>query len=523
MSPRAPVSLTAFVKPESLSSAFSIPHKRYSSGVHTLQPTTTLASPHILQDTAAAAQPGLERVLKGPRPAIQPSRSYPGSQSNRLYTSRGLQPSPHATPANPKKPMATLDASSQTSVPASARDGTGGLVHGSMRGNLHSRRENVSPVVAQMLYEDMLLGRYVEDACARLYYHGKTAGFVHLYTGQEAVSTGVLKLLRKDDAVASTYRDHVHATSKGVPAREVFGELFGRQTGCSRGFGGSMHMFSKEWGLFGGFAFIGEQIPVALGVAFSQMYRRLVQTELPGAKDQVTICFMGDGTTNMGQFYEAMNMAALLKLPIVFLVENNNWAIGMAAQRSTAVPEIHLRGPAFGIPSIEVDGMDVLAVRAAARKAIERARKGEGPSLIEALTYRFRGHSVADPDELRCPHEKSAFAVRDPVKHFEQYMLDMGYANEELFELTRKKIKDIVDDAVRFAEASPGPEVASAGDSTFAPSYQSEGFDSLSNAQLAAYAQALKVELDRAARKASGERTVIPPVENDPNPPIVID
>lgn len=400
---------------------------------------------------------------------------------------------------------------------------TGSLVRGGMLGNLRVRRENVSPVVAQMLYEDMLLGRYVEDACAKLYYRGKTAGFVHLYTGQEAVSTGILKLLRKGDAVASTYRDHVHATSKGVPARQVFAELFGKSTGCSRGFGGSMHMFSKEWNLYGGFAFIGEQIPIALGVSFSQLYRRLAQRELPGEKDLVTVCFMGDGTTNMGQFYEAMNMAALMKLPIIFVVENNNWAIGMAAQRSTAVPEIHLRGPPFGVPSIEVDGMDVLAVRAAARQAIERARRGEGPSLIEALTYRFRGHSLADPDELRCPDEKAAFAVRDPVKHFEHYMMEMGYANNETLELTRKKMKEIVDDAVQFAEESPDPEVASAGDSTFAPSYEAGGFDPLTDEQLAAYARALKVELDREERRAKGDRTPPPAVENDPNPPIVID
>ncbi|KAL8455140.1 hypothetical protein Emag_000977 [Eimeria magna] len=402
-------------------------------------------------------------------------------------------------------------------------EGAGGLVPGGIRGNLRSRRENVSPVVAQMLYEDMLLGRYVEDACARLYYRGKTAGFVHLYTGQEAVSTGVLKLLRKDDAVASTYRDHVHATSKGIPARQVFAELFGKSTGCSRGFGGSMHMFSKEWNLYGGFAFIGEQIPVALGVAFSQLYRRLAKRELPGEKDQVTVCFMGDGTTNMGQFYEAMNMAALMKLPIIFVVENNNWAIGMAAQRSTAVPEIHQRGPPFGVPSIEVDGMDVLAVRAAARQAIERARSGEGPSLIEALTYRFRGHSLADPDELRCPHEKAAFAVRDPVKHFEQYMVEMGYANEETLELTRNTMKEIVEDAVRFAEESSGPDVASAGESTFAPPYQAGGFDVLTDEQLAAYACALKAELDREERKAKGDRSASPPVEDDPNPLTVID
>ncbi|KAL8436196.1 hypothetical protein ACSSS7_001926 [Eimeria intestinalis] len=377
-------------------------------------------------------------------------------------------------------------------------EGAGGLVPGGIRGNLHSRRENVSPVVAQMLYEDMLVGRYVEDACARLYYRGKTAGFVHLYTGQEAVSTGVLKLLRKDDAVASTYRDHVHATSKGIPARQVFAELFGKSTGCSRGFGGSMHMFSKEWNLYGGFAFIGEQIPVALGVAFSQLYRRLAQRELPGVLYVLHYCL----------------------LPKILCLSR---AIGMAAQRSTAVPEIHQRGPPFGVPSVEVDGMDVLAVRAAARQAIDRARSGEGPSLIEALTYRFRGHSLADPDELRCPHEKAAFAVRDPVKHFEQYMLEMGYANEETLELTRNTMKEIVEDAVRFAEESAGPDVASAGESTFAPPYQAGGFDPLTDKQLAAYAQALKAELDREERKAKGDRSAPPPVEDDPNPLIVID
>ncbi|KAL8425713.1 hypothetical protein Efla_003091 [Eimeria flavescens] len=524
VSPNVSLPVSAFVKP----GASPLTPFTYSQSASASMRTDqwARASPAVSggqQNTALPTKTSIARDLQGPSVGAM-NRQAPSSHRSvglhREQNSRGLSSSATKTDG---AAGADVDNTTEGDSFGFDGDGAGGLVPGGIRGNLRNRRENVSPVVAQMLYEDMLLGRYLEDACAKMYYRGKTAGFVHLYTGQEAVSTGVLKLLRKDDAVASTYRDHVHASSKGVPAREVFAELFGKSTGCSKGFGGSMHMFSKEWNLYGGFAFIGEQIPVALGVAFSQLYRRLAQRELPGEKDQVTVCFMGDGTTNMGQFYEAMNMAALMKLPIIFVVENNNWAIGMAAQRSTAVSEIHLRGPPFGVPSIEVDGMDVLAVRAAARQAIARARNGEGPSLIEALTYRFRGHSLADPDELRCGHEKAAFAVRDPVKHFEQYMLDMGYATEKTLEMTRNSIKEIVEDAVRFAEESPAPDVASAGDTTFAPSYQSSGFDPLTDEQLAAYARALKVELDREERRAKGDRSAPPPVEEDQNPPIVID
>uniref|UniRef100_A0A803NTQ0 Pyruvate dehydrogenase E1 component subunit alpha n=1 Tax=Cannabis sativa TaxID=3483 RepID=A0A803NTQ0_CANSA len=251
------------------------------------------------------------------------------------------------------------------------------------------------------LYEDMILGRSFEDMCAQMYYRGKMFGFVHLYNGQEAVSTGFIKLLKKEDSVVSTYRDHVHALSKGVPARAVMSELFGKTTGCCRGQGGSMHMFSKEHNLLGGFAFIGEGIPVATGAAFSSKYRREVLKE-PGS-DHVTCAFFGDGTCNNGQFFECLNMAALWKLPIIFVVENNLWAIGMSHLRSTSDPEIWKKGPAFGMPGVHVDGMDVLKVREVAKEAIGRARRGEGPTLVECETYRFRGHSLADPDELRDP------------------------------------------------------------------------------------------------------------------------
>ncbi|MEO1592942.1 MAG: thiamine pyrophosphate-dependent enzyme, partial [Cyanobacteria bacterium J06632_22] len=255
--------------------------------------------------------------------------------------------------------------------------------------------------------------------------------------------------------VCSTYRDHVHALSAGVPAKNVMAELFGKETGCSKGRGGSMHMFSSEHNLLGGFAFIGEGIPVALGAAYQSMYRRRALGD--ESADQVTAAFFGDGTTNNGQFFECLNMAALWKLPILFVVENNKWAIGMAHERATSQPEIYRKASVFGMPGYEVDGMDVLAVRAVAQEAVARARAGEGPTLLECLTYRFRGHSLADPDELRSPAEKEAWRARDPIPKFEAYMLEQNFASEEELKAMRKATEVHIEDALAFAESSPEP------------------------------------------------------------------
>ncbi|KAE8708672.1 Pyruvate dehydrogenase E1 component subunit alpha-3 [Hibiscus syriacus] len=305
------------------------------------------------------------------------------------------------------------------------------------------------------LYEDMVLGRAFEDMCAQMYYRGKMFGFVHLYNGQEAVSTGFIKLLKLQDSVVSTYRDHVHALSKGVPARAVMSELFGKTTGCCRGQGGSMHMFSREHNLLGGFAFIGEGIPVATGAAFTSKYKREVLKEADC--DHVTLAFFGDGTCNNGQFFECLNMAALWKLPIVFVVENNLWAIGMSHLRSTSDPQIYKKGPAFGMPGVHVDGMDVLKVREVAKDAIARARRGEGPTLVECETYRFRGHSLADPDELRDPDEKARYAMRDPIAALKKYIIENNLASEAELKAIDKKIDEVVEDAVEFADESPVP------------------------------------------------------------------
>ena len=307
------------------------------------------------------------------------------------------------------------------------------------------------------LFRDMTLGRRFEDKCAEMYYRGKMFGFVHLYNGQEAVSTGVIgAMTRKHDWFCSTYRDHVHALSAGVPAREVMSELFGKETGCSRGRGGSMHLFSKEHHLLGGYAFIGEGIPVALGSAFSSRYKKDALKDKKS--DSVTAAFFGDGTCNNGQFFECLNMAQLWKLPIIFVVENNKWAIGMAHNRATSDPEIWRKANAFGMKGEEVDGMNVLAVREATQRALNRARSGEGPTLLECLTYRFRGHSLADPDELRSEDEKNFWAERDPIKMLEKNILEKKSASQEELRSIEKEIDEEVNDAVEFALGAPDPD-----------------------------------------------------------------
>ena len=307
------------------------------------------------------------------------------------------------------------------------------------------------------LFEDMTLGRRFEDKCAEMYYRGKMFGFVHLYNGQEAISTGVIGAMKKKhDWFCSTYRDHVHALSAGVPSFEVMSELFGKETGCSKGRGGSMHLFSKEHHLLGGYAFIGEGIPVALGAAFSSKYKKEVFAD--HSSDAVTAAFFGDGTCNNGQFFECLNMAQLWKLPIIFVVENNKWAIGMAHDRATSHTEIWRKASAFGMHGEEVDGMDVLAVRGATQRAIKRARTGEGPTLLECLTYRFRGHSLADPDELRAQQEKDFWAKRDPIKKLSIELIEGGFASKDELKNIEKKIDAEITSSVKNALEAPDPK-----------------------------------------------------------------
>jgi pyruvate dehydrogenase E1 component alpha subunit len=315
---------------------------------------------------------------------------------------------------------------------------------------------SISPDESVVLLQDMLLGRKFEDKCAEMYYRGKMFGFVHLYNGQEAVSTGVIKAMRAGhDWFCSTYRDHVHALSCGVPPSEVMSELFGKSTGCSKGRGGSMHLFSREHHLLGGFAFIGEGIPVALGAAFTSLYKKAALSD--PLSDSVTAAFFGDGTCNIGQFYECLNMAQLWQLPIIFVVENNKWAIGMDHNRATSHPEIWRKAEAFGMHGEEVDGMDVIAVHEAARRAVIRAREGGGPTLLECLTYRFRGHSLADPDELRAPSEKEFWSERDPILRFKQHLVQSNLLSQDRIREIDQEVDQLISDAVQFALSAPEP------------------------------------------------------------------
>ncbi|EME28506.1 [pt] pyruvate dehydrogenase E1 component subunit alpha [Galdieria sulphuraria] len=310
---------------------------------------------------------------------------------------------------------------------------------------------------AKIFYEDMFLGRIFEDTCAKMYYQGKMFGFVHLYTGQEAVSTGIIKNLKPYDYVCSNYRDHVHALSKGIPPKELMAELFGKETGCSKGRGGSMHIFSSKYNFLGGFAFIAEGIPIALGAAFRNIYQKQILHKIDDLP--VSICFIGDGATNNGQFFECLNMASLWKLPIIFVVENNQWAIGMANQRASSVQEIYKKADAFNIPGVEVDGMNILEVIKISREAIARARSGQGPTLIEALTYRFRGHSLADPDELRSIEEKNFWIARDPIINFVNYIKNHNLISDDEIKKIEKKVKLRIEEAVKFAIDSPEPNL----------------------------------------------------------------
>ena len=364
-------------------------------------------------------------------------------------------------PGRARPAYVASEVSSETSAKKPASGGSNGARPADMVTGDKVASFKVSKEDAAAIYEDMLKGRNFEDMCAQMYYRGKMFGFVHLYNGQEAVSTGVIGALRKDDYVCSTYRDHVHAVSKGVPMRNVMAELFGKSTGICRGQGGSMHMFSADHGFLGGFAFIGEGIPVGAGAAFQAKYRRDVLGD-EGA-DQVCASFFGDGTCNNGAFYETLNMAALYKLPCLFVVENNKWAIGMAHDRATAPslgdtePYIYKKGPAFGMPGVLVDGMDVHAVRKVALEAIERARRGDGPTLIECETYRYRGHSLADPDELRKKEEKDHYAGRDPIPKWRAHMLKQKLATEAELVAIEKRVDEEVEEAVEFADASDRP------------------------------------------------------------------
>jgi pyruvate dehydrogenase E1 component alpha subunit len=300
--------------------------------------------------------------------------------------------------------------------------------------------------------EKMLLIRRFEERAGEMYAKAKIGGFLHLCIGEEATIVGATQALRDGDYLMSTYREHGQALARGTPAREVMAELFGRVGGCSGGRGGSMHLFDWERRFLGGYGIVGGNLPLAVGVALAADYT--------GA-DDVTLCMSGDGATNQGTFGEAMNLAALWRLPVVFLVINNQFGMGTALERHSAVTDLSRKSEGFGVPGSQCDGMDVLDVHAATSEALAKAREDREPQLLEAVTYRFRGHSMADPEDYREKEEVEEWRRRDPITVFGGRLDDEGVLSEEDRQELDAKATETVDDAVSFADESPLPELDS--------------------------------------------------------------
>ena len=313
-----------------------------------------------------------------------------------------------------------------------------------------SKKPNVSAEELTSYYRDMLLIRRFEEKAGQLYGMGLIGGFCHLYIGQEAVVVGLEAAAEEGDKRITSYRDHGHMLACGMDPNGVMAELTGREGGYSKGKGGSMHMFSKEKHFYGGHGIVAAQVPLGAGLAFADQYK---------GNGRVTFTYFGDGAANQGQVYETFNMAALWKLPVIFVIENNQYAMGTSQQRSTSSAEIWERGRAFGIPGEAVDGMDVLAVKEAGQKAVEHARK-DGPYILEIKTYRYRGHSMSDPAKYRTREEVQKMRdERDPIEAVRSLLLEGNHASEEDLKAIDKEIKKIVNESADFAKESPEPDL----------------------------------------------------------------
>ena len=298
------------------------------------------------------------------------------------------------------------------------------------------------------LYRQMLLIRRFEEKSAEVYSAGKIGGFCHLYIGQEAVAVGTISAIRKDDYVLTSYREHGHALAKGMSPESVMAELYGKATGCSKGKGGSMHMFDKEVNFLGGHAIVGGQIPLATGTAFASKYQ---------GTDQVTLCFFGEAAVNQGAFHESLNMAQLWKLPCIYICENNRYGMGTSLERAMSLSDVSQKAYAYEMASEFVDGMDVLAVREATQRAVERARKDYLPTLLEIRTYRFMGHSMSDPGNYRTRAEIEKYQERDPIKLFSATLKEEKIADDKQLEQINIDVRGQVEASVHFAEESPFP------------------------------------------------------------------
>ncbi len=302
-------------------------------------------------------------------------------------------------------------------------------------------------------YESMLLMRRFEEKAGQLYGQQKISGFCHLYIGQEACAAGAVSALKEGDKYITAYRDHAHPIALGTDPKYIMAELFGKETGISKGKGGSMHMFDKEKGFVGGHGIVGGQIPLGAGLGFAEKYR---------GTDNLCICYMGDGAVRQGAFHEALNLAMTMKLPVIFAIENNGYAMGTSVKRTSNVTELYTLGEAYDMPSAPVDAMNVEEVHNAVSEAAARARKGDGPTLLEFRTYRYKGHSMSDPAKYRTKDELNEYKDRDPIEQVKATIIKQKYATEDELKELDKKIKDQVADCVQFAEDSPFPPASEA-------------------------------------------------------------
>ncbi len=308
-----------------------------------------------------------------------------------------------------------------------------------------SQRPPVDREHALFLLQEMLRVRRFEEKAAEMYSLQKIHGFLHLYIGEEATGIGAMQAFSPDDAIVATYREHGHALARGIPARVLMAEMFGKVTGCSRGHGGSMHFFDASKRFYGGYAIVGGGLPIAVGLALADKLQN---------RSRITACFFGDGAVAEGEFHESLNLAALWKLPVVFLCENNLYAMGTALARHQAQTDISRKAGSYGMASNAVDGMDVLAAEAAVRQAAQSVRTGNGPFLLELRTYRFRAHSMADPDLYRTKAEIEEWKKRDPIVLFQSRLREWGFLEDSDLERIETKIGAEIDDAVQFAEDS---------------------------------------------------------------------
>lgn len=298
-------------------------------------------------------------------------------------------------------------------------------------------------------YREMLLIRRFEEKAGQLYGMGLISGFCHLYIGQEAIATGMSATMKKDDKVITTYRDHGHMISVGSDPKKIMAELLGRSGGCSQGKGGSMHLFDLEKHFYGGHGIVGASVPIGAGLAFADKYRD---------KKNVTYCYFGDGAAHQGQVYESFNMAKLWNLPVLFIIENNHYAMGTSLQRSSSVDELYKRGIGFNIPGVKINGMDVFEVIKEGQKCVDFVRSGNGPMIIEMDTYRYRGHSMSDPATYRSKEELNGKKSQDSIDSLRSYILDGKIASEDEIKEIDTSIKDEVKEIVEFAKNSPEPD-----------------------------------------------------------------